>query len=220
MACHPTLIPYLAFSLLLATLCCGGCGVETSSNPHAQPIPEKVERLAGWLTGSFGNDDQNSALEHLDLHGCRVWPDRTDGRWIYVEQARASDLDRPIRQEMLRVRIDDQASLVAEVFAFPAGDTPPAGSWRNPRSLDAVDPFLLLPKEGCTIHLIGSEDAFRGNTQGQGCENSREGATHATSEVVITATMISSWDRGFDAQGSQVWGSETGPVIFQRQRER
>lgn len=220
---HHPLIPHLALCLILASLCGGGCGVETSSNTHAPQIPEKVDRLAGWLTGSFGDAERDSGAEALDLHGCPVWPDRTDGRWIYVEQTRASGSDhsiRPIRQEMLRVRINDQANLVAEVFAFPAGDIPAPGSWRNPRSLDAVDPFLLLPKEGCTIHLTDLEGAFRGRTRGAGCENAREGATHVTREVVITATMISSWDRGFDAQGTQVWGSSEGPVIFQRRTKR
>ena len=220
---HHPLIPGLALCLLLASLCGGGCGVETSSNTHAPQIPKKVDRLADWLTGSFDDTDRDSGAEALDLHGCPIWPDRTDGRWIYVEETRTSGTDRSIRalrQEVLRVRIDDQADLVAEVFAFPAGDLPAPGSWRNPRSLDDVDPFLLLPKEGCTLHFTDREDAFRGGTRGAGCENAREGATHATSEVVITATMISVWDRGFDAGGTQTWGSSEGPITFQRRTER
>ena len=127
MSSHLASIPLLVISLALATLL-GGCGVETSSSTRPPRIPEKVDRLADWLSGSFENATQADAdptFARLSLNACRVWPDRTDGRWIYVEEAPEGDLDRPTRQEMRRIRIDDQATLVSEVFAFPAGSTPP-----------------------------------------------------------------------------------------------
>lgn len=221
MSSHLASIPLLVISLALATLL-GGCGVETSSNTRPPRIPEKVDRLADWLSGSFENATQADAdptFARLSLNACRVWPDRTDGRWIYVEEAPEGDLDRPTRQEMRRIRIDDQATLVSEVFAFPAGSTPSAGSWRRPENLDAVDPFLLLPNEGCTIHLTSTEDLFRGETRGRGCQAPGRDATYVTSDVVISATKISSWERGFTDLGVQVSGSQKGPFLFERRTD-
>jgi hypothetical protein len=34
--------------------------------------------------------------------------------------------------------------------------------------------------------------------------------------VVIDANGMTSWDRGFDAAGRQVWGSEAGGYRFER----
>jgi hypothetical protein len=36
----------------------------------------------------------------------------------------------------------------------------------------------------------------------------------ATSEVVVSPGRIESWDRGFDAEGVQVWGAEKGAYVF------
>jgi hypothetical protein len=159
---------------------------------------------------------RDPAFLDISLNACRVWPSRTDGRWVYLEQARSDTLDRPYRQRMYRVRFDADGRLVSEVFAFPEGMRPAAGSWRDPSSLDQIVPDLLLPREGCAVHLTWSDDRFEGGTEGEGCESSLAGASYATSEVVIDATSISSWDRGFDSAGAQVWGSEAGAYEFRR----
>ncbi len=204
----------------LLALLMAGCGVETSSNTSPPPIPAEVDRLADWLSGSFDSSRQaageSSAFLDITLNACRIWPDRTDGRWVYVEQAKTESADDPYRQRIYRLRVDDQAELISEVFTFPSGSTPAGGSWRDPASLNAVDPFMLVPRDGCTVHLKLDVDVFSGGTRGTGCESSLNGAVYATSEVEITANRISSWDRGFDAEDRQTWGSEAGPYIFIR----
>lgn len=199
----------------------GGCGVETSSNTAPPPIPAKVDRLADWLTGSFSSAAQSEGDQrflNVHLNACRIWPDRVDGRWIYIEQAMGDALDRPYRQRVYCLKVDDQGWLVSEVFAFPAGMTPSAHAWRTPDSLDDVDPALLEPREGCTVYLDEAADAFKGGTRGRGCESALSGASYATSEVTIDATTISSWDRGYDDRGDQVWGATAGPYLFVRSR--
>ena len=55
-----------------------------------------------------------------------------------------------------------------------------------------------------------------GGTRGEGCASNLRGAAYATSEVVIMPGRIESWDRGFDAEGHQVWGAEKGAYVFVR----
>ena len=212
--------PRRLVTLLLATLLpMAGCGIETSSNPPIPQIPAEVDRLADWLSGSFDNAEQagkDAEFIDISLHACRIWPDRTDGRWLYVEQARSDAPDRPDRQRACRLRIDDLGQLISEVFAFPDGDVPDAGAWRTPAMLDRVDPFLLLPREGCTVRLEFKKGAFTGSTSGEGCPSSISGATYATSEVTIEPERIVSWDRGYDESGRQVWGATKGPYVFRR----
>lgn len=211
----------LALRTAPLALVLAGCGTETSVVTPPATIAPEVDRLAAWLSGSFDSSAQaaeDSEFLDISLHACRVWPSRTDGRWIYVEQARSEDPDRPYRQRMYRVRHDGEGRLVSEVFAFPAALLPDGGSWRNPAVLDAVEPSLLLPREGCTVYLAAVEDRFEGGTEGNGCASSLSGATHATSEVVVESDRFTSWDRGFAADGTQVWGSEAGPYEFVRIR--
>jgi hypothetical protein len=209
----------VALGLSVVALIHTGCGVVVDvATPPASISPE-VDRLADWLSGSFDSSAQaarDEAFLDISLNACRVWPSRTDGRWIYLEQARSDALDRPYRQRMYRVRFDADGRLVSEVFAFAEGLRPAAGSWRDPASLDTVMPDLLLPREGCAVHLRWKGDRYEGGTEGEGCESSLAGAAYATSEVVIDAKRIASWDRGFAADGTQVWGSEAGAYEFLR----
>jgi len=196
-----------------------GCGVVTEVTIPPAAIAPEVDRLADWLSGSFDSSAQalrDPAFLDISLHACRVWPSRTDGRWVYVEQARSDALDRPYRQRMYRVRFDGEGRLVSEVFAFPEGMRPAPGSWRDPSSLNEIVPDLLLPREGCAVHLSRVDDRFEGGTEGTGCASSLAGAAYATSEVVVGPDRITSWDRGFDAAGKQVWGSEAGAYEFLR----
>ena len=196
-----------------------GCGTETGFATPPAAIPPEVDRLANWLSGSFDSSAQAARDDRfldISLNSCRVWPSRTDGRWVYVEQARSDALDRPYRQRMCRIRFDGQGRLMSEVFAFPEGGRPPAGAWRDPASLDAFTPELLEPREGCDLYLNLADDRFEGGTEGRGCTSTLSGAAYATSEVVVEADRFTSWDRGFDRAGKQVWGAEAGPYEFRR----
>jgi len=43
------------------------------------------------------------------------------------------------------------------------------------------------------------------------------GASHATSEARVEAMLLTSWDRGYAADGRQVWGSTAGAYRFVKQ---
>jgi len=57
---------------------------------------------------------------------------------------------------------------------------------------------------------------FEGSTEGNNCQSSLRGAAYVTSKVSISKERIYSWDRGFDAEGHQVWGAEKSGYIFER----
>ena len=71
-----------------------------------------------------------------------------------------------------------------------------------------------MPRECCSIWRERAGDAWVGATCGEGCSSSLAGASYATSEVTVTDEVLTSWDRGFDAAGEQVWGAEAGPYRF------
>ena len=189
------------------------------SQPETVDKPSDLDRLAGWMTGSFSSEQQSiadSAFFDIRLHMAPIWTDRTDGHWLYVEQAAASTLDQPYRQRVYHVTQVDDTTFRSAVFAF---DEPLrfAGAWQEAHPLSALTPDSLEVRTGCAIVLHREGDsAFVGSTIDRECESSLRGATFATSEVRITAGAVESWDRGFDAEGSQVWGAEKAGYIFDR----
>lgn len=194
-------------------------GLAACPGPGEGPDLE-LETLVGWMVGSFSSAAQaaeDPAFFDIRLEMVPIWTEREDGRWLYVEQARAGALDRPYRQRIYRVDRGTDGAFVSEVYAF-ADPSPYVGGHRTPReTFEALEPDALVRRRGCAVHLRRRADgAYVGATRGQGCESSLAGAAYATSEVEVHVDRILSWDRGFDDAGNQVWGAEKGGYVFRR----
>ena len=187
--------------------------------PFGAAGDEDLDDLASWMTGSFSSEAQSLEDEdffHIVLHMAPIWPDREDGVWLYVEQAAADTADRPYRQRVYRVRRVGEGLFASTVFSFEQ-PLERAGAWRRESPLADLSPADLSERKGCTIYLERRDDAaFEGSTLGRLCTSSLRGATWASSEVVITAEGIVSWDRGWNDSGDQVWGAEKAGYRFDR----
>jgi len=203
-----------AFVAAFVSLSLSACSATRSSTAH-------IDELAAWMTGSFSSAAQAAAdpdYRDIRLHMAPIWASRTDGRWLYVEQAVAEKQDAPYRQRVYRVHRDEHG-LVSDVYELPGDPLELAGAWKNPGAFAALTPELLSPRTGCSIRLTRRDDgAYIGATEHGACPSELNGASFATSEVVITPTLLASWDRGFDASGKQVWGAEKGAYEFVKAR--
>jgi hypothetical protein len=181
---------------------------------------EDCETLVGWMTGSFSSAEQaaaDSAFYDIRLEMVRVWPERSDGWWMYIEQAVAGHTDAPYRQRVYRVTEVESDLFKSAVYALPEPEVT-VGAWRDEVPLEGLSPEDLELRAGCAVFLRrDSSGAFAGGTIGRGCASGLRGAAYATSEVVVTPGRIESWDRGFDESGEQVWGAEKGGYVFVRQ---
>lgn len=184
------------------------------SSAHRQ-----VNELGDWMTGSFSSAQQaqgdSENYYDIRLQTARIWPARDDGIWLYVEQAVASRLDKPYRQRIYRVHALDEQRLESVVYTLPDDPLQYAGAWRTPACFDDITPADLTIRTGCSIILTKAKDgSYVGSTNEKDCESELRGATYATSHVVITPTMLTSWDRGYNDQDVQVWGATEGPYEF------
>lgn len=194
----------------------GGC----ATGRGTPPPPTAEEQIVTFLTGTFSSAAQaqgDPRYQDVTLRATPIWTDRTDARWIYAEQALASDPQRPYRQRIYRLARADASTIESMVLAIPGDPLRYAGAWRERRPLDDLTPELLEPMSGCVVEFrqIGPS-VFQGRTSGTGCASSRDGAAYTTSEVVLRADSIESWDRGFDSTNRQVWGPSAGPYRFTR----
>ncbi len=218
----------IATMLLLTTACLTACSSPRSSNPprdHASQLRD----LAAMMTGSFTSTQQAATdpqnFRDVHLHMTPIWTDREGGPWLYVEQAMSTSLDKPYRQRIYQLRANPDQTCTSAVYKLPGDGTDSvlafAGAWNNPEMLKGVTPEQLAPLSGCdiTLHRL-ADGSFTGSTIGSSCASNRQGASYTTSEVTITPAMLTSWDRGFNAEGQQVWGATAGGYKFVKQLSR
>ncbi|MEY4595363.1 MAG: phycocyanobilin lyase CpcT [Bacteroidota bacterium] len=173
-----------------------------------------LKKLVRWMAGSY-----NSTAQHLEdtanyfdirLKMIPVWKDRTDGYWLYVEQAVAGYQDKPYRQRVYHLQ--ETAPGVFESDIFTLQD--PLRFAGHPEYVEKLSPDSLTAKSGCAVRLTKNGSSFVGGTVGENCPSDRRGATYTTSEVTITRKLLVSWDRGYNDKKEQVWGAEKGGYRF------
>jgi len=209
----------LAWALVLTAL---AAVFGPSALAATDPAPEGDEdfaTLCRWLTGSFSSAAQAAAdTNYYDIHlqMVPIWPERSDGYWLYVEQAVGSSLDRPYRQRVYRVR--RLAENLYESAVYTLADPKAAvGAWQQDRPLAGLSPSALERRDGCAVLLRRDPSGeFSGGTVGRCCESTLGSAAYATSEIVLRADGMTTWDRGFTPDGEQAWGAEQGPYVFLR----
>lgn len=187
----------------------------------AQAPAGSLEELVRCMAGSFSSAAQaREDPEHFSdirLEVARIWKDRKDGVWLYVEQAAAAFLARPYRQRIYRLTALPDGRFRSDIFTFKGDPLPHAGAWKQGAPLAGLGPEDLEPRKGCAVFLAADgKGGYAGATQAQDCESSLRGAVYATTAVRVDARGMVSWDRGYDKAGAQVWGATAGGYRFLR----
>jgi CpeT protein len=182
-----------------------------------------VDALVEYMVGSFSSKEQaqkDSNYLNIELELVQIWKDRTDGPWIYVEQAVAESKDKPYRQRVYQIKQRSDGKIESIVYSIP-DPLRFAGDYKKDYPLLRVIPDSLILRESCEVVLFRTDDGFfEGGTIGTNCASDLRGASYTTSEVMIDKDMMITWDRGFDENGKQVWGAEKEGYIFKKKINR
>jgi hypothetical protein len=208
---------HTAKSLVLASILClvlvPACAL-LQGGPDEDP---ELDLLVDWMTGAFSSQAQaevDPSFFDIRLHMVRIWPERADGCWLYVEQAAADSMGSPYRQRVYHVTRKDADTLVSAVYELEE-PLQYAGVWKEADPLSQLSPDALKERQGAAIYLkMQADGTFAGSTDGKKCVSNFRGAAYATSHVKISRTQVYSWDRGFDAKDKQVWGAVKGGYVF------
>ena len=206
-----------AISCVVIILFCSSCSKSNlDKNIRKSNFSKELMNLASWMDGSFSSLDQSlkdSSFFDINLEMSRIWNDRTDAIWLYVEQASSKRLNSPYRQRVYRLtqKEDQFFSTVYEL----KNKNDFIGGHSNVNLFNSIDINDLIEREGCTVTMVLNETYFTGSTEGKECKSVLFGASYATSEVKIFQDKILSWDRGYNSDDNQVWGAVDGPYIFQ-----
>ncbi len=188
-----------------------------SSNVFAQ-TEKDFETLANWMQGAYTSEEQSkndSDYYSISLKMIRIWKDRTDGYWFYVEQAALETITKPYRQRISHLVLEE-GRIKNIIFSLP-DEHNFIGGYNNTELFDSFSPDSLEERIGCEVIIKRqNKDTFAGSTISNNCISNLRGASYATSDFTITKTTLISWDRGYNDKGDQVWGAEKGGYIFNK----
>jgi hypothetical protein len=196
----------------------------TSFFAHSQSLTvnkKDLKKLAKIMSGTFSSFEQSksdSTFFHVSLQMAPIWKKAKDGYWLYVEQAMASAKDKPYRQRVYHLYVQDDTTLVSKVYEIQ-NPKEVINAWTDKSKLDLITKEKLIDRQGCSIYLQKTKEGyFKGSTPGKDCLSTLRGAAYATSEVVINKDSIVSWDRGWDKDDKQVWGAVKKGYIFVKEK--
>lgn len=177
-----------------------------------------LDILIQWLSGSFSSEEQSkndSDFFNISLEMYRIWSEREDGYWMYIEQASALTKDKPYRQRIYNF-IQEGDSIINFIYSIP-DEKNYVGAWKNPDILSSLKPSDLELKDGCEVVIKKlNEDTFTGSTIDNNCPSNLRGAYYATAKVLITKDAMISWDQGFNENNEQVWGAVKSGYVFKK----
>lgn len=201
--------------LLLAMLCFTCKDPKISKTKNDQPLDQLIE----LMTGTFSSENQSkadSAFYSINLVMHPIWENNTDARWLYVEQAVSSALDRPYRQRVYKVTQNAVGLFESAVYELPDSKAY-IHAWNNPELFEKITPDSLLTREGCSVFLKKDKNGcFSGATKPKACKSTLRGASYATSIVEVCEGKIVSWDQGWNDKEEQVWGAVKSGYIFEK----
>ena len=186
-----------------------------------EQMDQMAQRAFDWLIGRFDSVEQaqrQPSYFEIQLLACEVAAEELGQRVLYIEQAQFANPAEPYRQRLYhvdsQVNDDGEIEVISTIYslALPSAYV----GLCDDDTVTSFEPNSYMIREGCEVYLKWVDDHFEGSTRGNGCASSLSGASYATSEVVMTSDLITSWDRGFDANDQQVWGAVDGAYEFVR----
>lgn len=213
-------IPHFGVFMSLLTLSLtAGAAPSPAMTPLEPTVIAEIDAIAAHLVG------QMETVPHPERSQVRMTtcvvsqtPFHYD-TYLYQEQALVKTLEQPYRQRLLLLA-PVQDSLAEEVRqvesrAFRIEDQ---AMWVGLCDRPASEQAAVLEALGervCSVLIEPVEHIYVGQTPPEGCPSNFRGAVSISNTVILHEFGMDTWDRGFDAEGNQVWGAkEDDPYQF------
>jgi len=187
-------------------------------------LEQQVENIASRLEGVMDTAEQsasNPKVSNVRMVTCRMLLTSDEpvpsGILLYQEQAIAGKLAQPYRQRFLQLAPSPYSQTVRSLAFKPAN----AAAWVNVCDKPLGDRRLKsndLGRPVCSVFLKPSGLDYVGNTPVDGCPANIRGAVRITNHIVLHQTGMDTWDRGYDANGKQVWGARSESYQFRKRK--
>ncbi|MEN0003518.1 MAG: chromophore lyase CpcT/CpeT [Bacteroidota bacterium] len=207
-----------AFFLLSTLLLLASCATKVQKNQRTTAALE-LEQLQQVMSGTFSSREQaaqDSTYYDINLVMFPIWEDRTDGKWLYVEQAVTAMVEKPYRQRVYQLGMEEDGSFSSKVYELQTPSRFTEG-WNKRKLFRELTTDSLNLRQGCAVYLQkDANGCYTGATKEGACKSTLRGASYASSEVTICRGQLVSWDQGWNEAGEQVWGATEGGYIFKK----
>ena len=174
--------------------------------------------ISDWFKGNFSTSEQvakDSTIADLHLKVSQFSLEEKPGVWAYLERSNSADLDHPYRQEVYHFTLSSLGLITLDIYKIK-NQLKYVGACENESLLKLLTFDKLEPKSNCSIVLNKSDKIYIGTSAGKNCPSTLRNATYATTDMEITKVDFFIWERGYNSQGVQVWGSQTSGYIFKK----
>src|SRR5690554_2627056 len=190
----------------------------TSWSIQAQDLSPDLNQMVEWLSGEFTSAEQaqkDDTYKNATLRNVQIWPNATNGAWIYSEETWVSEPESPINQRIFFISEITDSEFSIDVYNLPNKENY-IGAWNNPNAFSELAVFDLKFKDGCTLFLFYDGFQYSGETSKGSCPDNSEGSAYSTSNLILVPGEIQLWDRGYNAENKLVWGAKNGPYIYKK----
>ena len=206
-------------SILGVFVILSGCGTQPD------PMAGHVQQVTSYLTGIMETSAQAKAIPgapSVRMTTCEVKLNQTDpsakrsqGVFLYQEQALTRNLSKPYRQRFLEIIPSIDKNGIESVSFKPINPKKWIGLCKKTPS-ERVISYQEIENANCSVFLKPVGDQYIGETQPGGCVTNFKGAVKITNTIELDQNGMETQDRGFDAQGKRVWGAENRPYQYQK----
>lgn len=175
-----------------------------------------LEQVAYAMAGAYTSAEQakaDSSYLAMELEVVRIWHKRKDGAWLYVEQAHADNKEKPEGQWMYHLSQVNDSTFTWDMLKI-RNAAEFRGAYAVPGRLLGLATDSLERQVGCAITLHKRGQLYVGSSAEGQCNSTQGGAAYSSTEVMLSNERLVIWERGWNAQGKQVWGGEVGGYVY------
>lgn len=174
-------------------------------------FPPDINQYVKYISGNFSTYNQSLIDSTFDnvLVYTRVVRRDNRGIWVYTEQGEARNYT-PYRQRVYLITNQDSV-LLQKIYTIK---NPQQFSRRNFARISFDD---LEYKQGCDVIIRKmAPEMYKGTTDSNTCVATFRGSTYTTSIFMVRPYGVISWERGWNDNHQQVWGSTRGYYIYEK----
>jgi hypothetical protein len=183
-----------------------------SNSLLAQMQERDLKRYIGRITGVFSTYEQHlsdTTFDNVVVLTNLIRKDVDGTQWIYTEQGEFKNY-KPYRKRVYELKLIEDVILQRIYYIKDESRF----SYLNSKSLTEADIYL---KDGCDIWIrIDDDGNYNGNTDGKNCVATFRGSSYVTTDFWVYKKKVLSWERGWDLNDNQMWGSTKGYYIFKK----
>jgi len=167
------LLHIAVMALIAAMLGCSSAPEQNNGGADQASRRAMVAELGQRLVGTFSSRAQaersTDGAPSQRLVVSPLWPERTDGPWLYLEQAPLRRLQTPVRQWVLHLVAASDTDVRAEFYDLPGDPLGYAGGFARPSAFAQLQPHRLIPRSERDLLLARATGGdWTGATQGNG----------------------------------------------------